>query len=610
MTANVIPADPVFAVVQRALAGQYSLERELGRGGMGIVYLAREVELDRYVALKVLPPQLSVDQETRERFLREARTAASLTHPHLVPIYRVGEVADIVFFTMAFVDGGTLGDRLRDRGPLTPTAATKLLREVAQALAYAHGRGIVHRDIKPDNILIERDSGRVLVSDFGIAAREQTSDGNVMGSMHFMSPEQESGRAIDARSDLYSLGVVGYLALSGKLPVHGRSLATAAPGTPVQLLRAIETALAHDPAARPANAEAFADSLESHAMSRAALPEPIREWLDAKDPWRMMYVAWMLTIVFVATVQMLRNPSLADLQMPITLLSLPLIPASIFQLRIARRVFEAGYATDDLRDALGEWQAEQDASEDSRLGSRPPVWHSIARTIAWSPVFVALSQIYNLALGRGGEGHIALSVIAAVTLLPTLTALSVPIFPRFLRAKEKTLSRLFWNSRAGEWVERVLMRGVQRGIPSHAFRPTERVLGSAVEDLFQSLPKAFREQLRDVPGIITRLQGHAKSARESLTHFEGVRGVETDAGLAGARNEARRQLAESVSALETIRLDLLRLMGGDADLRPTTTVLQAAKRVDSEITRLRHARVETERTINPIGLDLRPHTPA
>src|SRR5262249_50682515 len=158
--------DREFIDLQRALAGDYSIERELGRGGMGVVYLAREVQLDRLVAIKVLPEALAERTDVRERFLREARLAASLSHPHIAPIYRVGEARGFVFFAMAYVKGETLGERLRSRGPLSPAVATRLLKEIAWALSYAHGRGIVHRDIKPDNILVEAETGRALVSDF------------------------------------------------------------------------------------------------------------------------------------------------------------------------------------------------------------------------------------------------------------------------------------------------------------------------------------------------------------------------------------------------------------------------------------------------------------
>src|SRR4051794_33211616 len=142
-------ADDTFIAFQRAVAGRYSLERELGRGGMGIVYLAREVSLDRQVAIKLLPPQLAARAELRDRFVREARTAAALSHPNIVAIFRVDEHDDFVYFVMAYVDGETLAQRVKTAGGLPSADVTRVVREVAWALAYAHARGIVHRDVKP-----------------------------------------------------------------------------------------------------------------------------------------------------------------------------------------------------------------------------------------------------------------------------------------------------------------------------------------------------------------------------------------------------------------------------------------------------------------------------
>src|SRR5215208_4417349 len=151
------------------LGGRYVIERELGRGGMGAVYLARDVKLDRPVALKVLPPEFATQVALRERFLRETRTAASFSHPNIVPVYAVEETDDVLAYAMAYVEGESLADRVKRAGPLSVRETVRLLQDVGYALAYAHGRGIVHRDIKPDNVMIERATGRALVMDFGIA---------------------------------------------------------------------------------------------------------------------------------------------------------------------------------------------------------------------------------------------------------------------------------------------------------------------------------------------------------------------------------------------------------------------------------------------------------
>ncbi len=608
--------DQLFSTVQRALAGQYSLERELGRGGMGVVYLAREVELDRHVALKVLPPERAADAATRERFLREARMAASLSHPHVVPIFRVGE-ASIVFFSMAFVDGETLGERLRTRGPLTPSAATRMLREVAQALAYAHLRGIIHRDVKPDNILLERESGRALVSDFGIAAGasslgDATTD-RIMGTQHFMSPEQATGEIVDARSDIYSLGVVGFLALSGKLPRAGESLAGQSPSIPHHLVRAIDRALAIQPEARPANAEGFADALDARGLARADMPAPLREWVTARDPWTIPYVLW--TAIFATmTVQMLLEGG-SDWWLIAEFAALPLLPATLFQSGAAGRVFRAGYTVADMRDALEAWIAETEHARAAVPAPPTPWWHTPARLVAWAPAAGIAAVTFRLIdisrIARATDGLVMpLTVVAGAVALPILNAIGVSIFPRLISTTEKPLSRAFWNSRLGTWAEKLLMIGQRRTAATSAFRPTERVLGSAVEDLFDALPPAYREQLRELPAVVSRLQAHAKVARQHLVHLEGVTAVGRDAQLSTAREQARRQLAESVGAIEMIRLDLLRLIGGDADLAPTTTVLDAARKIDSGIQRLRAGRDDAERAVRPIGLDLRPHSPA
>lgn len=211
-----------FIRFANALAGQYELEREIGRGGMGIVYLARDLKLDRHVAIKTLPLHLAADPLVRERFLREARTAGSLSHPNIVPIHRADEIDGQVFFVMGYVEGQSLAQRIREQSRVDAREAVRELRDVASALGYAHSRGVIHRDVKAENILIDSESGRALVTDFGIArlaeATPLTATGQVLGTVYYLSPEQVSGERVDARSDIYSLGVVGYFALSGRFP--------------------------------------------------------------------------------------------------------------------------------------------------------------------------------------------------------------------------------------------------------------------------------------------------------------------------------------------------------------------------------------------------------
>jgi serine/threonine-protein kinase len=224
---------PVAERLAEALAGLYGIEGEIGRGGMGIVYSARDVKLRRRVAIKVLPPELAFRQEIRKRFLREAQTAARLSHPHIVPIHTVGEAQGLVYFIMGYVDGESLAARLRRRERLPAEEVRRIMKETADALGLAHAMSVIHRDIKPDNILLEGTRRRVMVTDFGIAKALSdvslgtlTGTGVAIGTPAYMSPEQAAGeREIDSRSDIYSLGVVGYEMLTGQVPFKAPTVA-------------------------------------------------------------------------------------------------------------------------------------------------------------------------------------------------------------------------------------------------------------------------------------------------------------------------------------------------------------------------------------------------
>ncbi|MFI5241536.1 MAG: serine/threonine-protein kinase [Gemmatimonadales bacterium] len=290
-----VPADAeIRAVAERALAANYELDNELGRGGMGIVYRARDRRLKRLVAIKLLPPELAFRSEIKTRFLREAETAAQLSHPNIVPIYSVDERDGLVYFVMALVEGPTLARRMYEDGQLPVEDVRRVLREVAEALAYAHGRGVIHRDIKPDNILLDKESGRAMVTDFGIARAIQegadsrlTATGVAIGTPAYMSPEQAAGdREIDGRTDLYALGVVAYQMLAGRLPFQAASTASMLmkhiterpmplsqlrPDCPQDLGAAVMSLLEKEPANRVPNAASLARAL---AGDSSAIPVP------------------------------------------------------------------------------------------------------------------------------------------------------------------------------------------------------------------------------------------------------------------------------------------------------------------------------------------------
>lgn len=276
------------AHVERVLSDHYELDSEIGRGGMGIVYRAKDRRLKRTVAIKLLPPELAFRSDIKTRFLREAETAAQLSHPNIVPIYTVDETEGLVFFVMAYVDGENLAKRIFERGVLPCDEVRRVLRDVADALAYAHERGVVHRDIKPDNIIIASQTGRPMVTDFGIARAVSDGDsrltatGMAIGTPAYMSPEQAAGeRTIDGRSDLYSLGVVAYQMLAGTPPfIAGSTPAMLVKhiserpipvqqrraDVPEDLGRAVMLLLEKDPANRFPSASALVTALDGGTM--------------------------------------------------------------------------------------------------------------------------------------------------------------------------------------------------------------------------------------------------------------------------------------------------------------------------------------------------------
>ncbi len=278
----------LLELVRQEVGSEFEVQRELGRGGMAIVYLATEVHLDRKVAIKVLPPEMTFSGGGIERFKREARTAATLDHPNIIPVYRVSPGGKLFWYAMKFLEGQSLADLLKEKERLPLSDSLSILDQVASALDYAHRRNVVHRDIKPANVMLD-PTNRVIVTDFGIAkqlaAGSFTASGSVIGTPYYMSPEQCRGaKTLTGAADQYSVAVMTYQMLSGQVPFEGDSaidiltkhctqppppLDVLRPGLPRHVYQAIERALAKKPDQRFPTVSAFVEALRSKRASRA-----------------------------------------------------------------------------------------------------------------------------------------------------------------------------------------------------------------------------------------------------------------------------------------------------------------------------------------------------
>ncbi|MBI2407479.1 MAG: serine/threonine protein kinase [Gemmatimonadetes bacterium] len=604
--------DDLFVAFQTALAGRYSIDRELGRGGMGIVYLAREVHLDRPVAIKLLPPERALDATLRERFLREARLAAKLSHPNIIPIHAVDEAGDFVYYVMTYVDGESLAQRVRARGPLSATEGARVLREAAWALASAHAQGVVHRDVKPDNILIESATQRVLMADFGIAAAMGDRDGDgISGTPEFMSPEQALGHDLDARSDLYSLGATAFFAFSGRLPFEGDTptevlakqvtepaapLASLGLPVPRKIASLVDRCLAKDPAHRPASATALAEQLGVALEQRREIPVALRAFVKRNgrlDGGGTLLTAGGLLLGSIGVSAYFGGwAGFGALLGASTLLPFAALAAS------ARRLARMGFAHMDLAPAF---QAESDATreelavEHAREATRAERWLKRIAQVSGTAAVGSFASLMYISLGNRWVG-------ASAQWLPTLLVSSWSVFVMgglsylALLQRRSDVDTGFWArlwngpiGRAAWAVGRRFIRGpVTESAITH--RATELSLGMAAENLFQGLPRATRDQLGDLPAVLHRLQDDAQQLRR---HLDGLQEVLNDAGESAStdpyepvrrdRDAMQAKLGETVAALETIRLNLLRLHAGSLSVAGLTTHIGLAADVSAEV---------------------------
>ncbi len=640
-------ASTEFLALQKAVVGRYSLERELGRGGMGIVYLARDVALDRSVAIKLLPPHLAAAPDSRERFLREARTAGKLSHPNIVPIHLVEERGDLVYFVMAYVDGESLGERIRRRGALPPSQAVRIVQEVAWALAYAHKEGVVHRDIKPDNILLEKGSERALVTDFGIArvaeAGSMTAKGELVGTIQYMSPEQATGEAVDGRSDLYSLGVTAFHALTGRLPFEGPNLpalihqhvtepaprvAVVAPRVPPRVAEAVDRCLAKDPDQRFGSAEDLATAVNADASARKLVPPEVRSLLRHLRESGIVFGGALAVVAYAPFVfpEILGNV----LQFLLTAEGTPLLGLiaggllsyPVRLVSMSRRAIRKGLGLADVRAALGDEARALDEELEMQKGGRKELLgmqlfedarlkkERRERWIRRGPLLTIVG------------GILVLFILVAVLLfdVPVDTAEDVgwliayaillPIGVLLMGAgpsveedsplRALPITERLLVGRFGRLLFRVAGIGIkQPEAAAPANQLTEAFLASAADQIFDRLPKEIRRRFQEVPAVIERLEAVAKGLRkreESLSRavaeaapeaaprsglVAGRREVVDD--LETARNQARERLEEAVAALENLRLDLLRLHAGVGSPDNLTAALEKGREMGDAI---------------------------
>jgi beta-lactam-binding protein with PASTA domain/tRNA A-37 threonylcarbamoyl transferase component Bud32 len=390
--------------------GRYRVIRRLGAGGMADVYCAEDQQLGRRIALKLLYRHFAEDEQFVERFRREASSAAGLQHPNIVGIYDRGEWNGTYYIAMEFIEGRTLKDVIRERGPAPPEAAVDIVLQILRAARFAHQRGVVHRDIKPHNVLID-DEGRVKVTDFGIAragASDMTETGLIMGTSHYLSPEQAQGKPVDARSDLYSIGIVLYEMLTGRVPFDAESPVAVAlkqvseipvpprelnPQVPPALDAVVLRAMEKDPARRFADADEFIAALQTGHLepitAPPAFPPPVEVWEDEDRRGRRWWV-WLLAVLALAAIALGIYLTLKpqQLDVPNVIGRKEATASQILQNR--------GFEVNIERVANADVERDEVAAQDPRPQTQAPEGSTVTITVSTGPGEASVPDVQGL----------------------------------------------------------------------------------------------------------------------------------------------------------------------------------------------------------------------
>ncbi|GEM_PF-277233 len=650
-------SDPEFVALQTALRGRYSIEQELGRGGMGVVYLAHDVQLERPVAIKLLAPELAADARMRARFLREARLAAMCFHPNIVPMHSVDESGELAWFVMAYVRGESLADRVRRTGALSAENVRRLAEDIGWALAYAHDRGVVHRDVKPENILIDAGSERFLLADFGIAlqndvasesvprsARERPSPSALeniappslvhiaplalefphsaesarpkhgmlagAGTPRYMAPEQARGDAVDGRADLYALGASLFHAASGRPPfdatsansllyqhaaVAPPSIRTLAPALASNLADAIDQCLAKLPADRFLNAAAFVRAIKPPEAERS-LPPSLQSvqanMVDAKGA-----LGWAVIIGGTSVLLALGEDGSSFSRGIIwgigsAMASFMAVVAALRageSIVATRRALRAGVAREDAVTALAGLSQADDAQPSQRKRG------------AWLIAAGVIGALLQGRLAPRGSLPELLDFVLQVVLL---------FGPAYLIGRG--VPGVVKGSKLADWIRRHVANPVAKTVvriagaflpvaPSRPFAaqmnaPTEVRLEHAVRVAMNRLPAAHQQLMHGTNAAANALAEEARRlrgedaallAQERLARQNGTgdERAERLLSLESQRTAVQHRLSAAVAALETLRLDLMRLDVATPSRGGLTTELAVvrdlARRVDA-----------------------------